>query len=174
MDGTVLGPKIQIAAPGPSKKLPERCVYEGFCAGGSRVAFWARNSAFGLQNPKMGRISCFGAKKGKPAPQKGECTFLVKYFLANTNGSDMSEIMIFLEISLLSWNFNFFMESAEKVFYFFQKYHVSHPRGRLPRMLFKLMKYYTFWGVLGAMGSLFEKKCGFFEILGKCKNVEKS
>ena len=113
--------------PRASKKLPERCVYKGFCAGGSRVPFWAQKRAFGLQNPKMGRISCFGAKKGKPASQKGECAQKVKYFLGNTNGSDMSEIMIFLEISWFSWFFHFFMESAEKVFYFFQKNHVFAP-----------------------------------------------
>ena len=50
----------------------------------------------------------------------------------------------------------------------------SHPRGRLPRMLFKPMKYYTFWGVLGAMGSLFEKKCVFIEFLQECGKSEKS
>ena len=47
---------------------------------------------------------------------------------------------------------------------------VSHPRGRLPRMLFKPLKYYTFLGVLGAMGSLFEKICVCIEIH---QNVEK-
>ena len=61
------------------------------------------------------------------------------------------------------------MESADKVFYLLQKIMFSHPRGRLPRMLFKPMKNYTFWGVLGAMGPLFEKKCVFIEIM---KNVE--
>ena len=50
----------------------------------------------------------------------------------------------------------------------------SHPRGRLPRMLFKPMEYYTFWGVLGAMGPLFEKKCDFIEILQKYRKMEKS
>ena len=38
-------------------------------------------------------------------------------------------------------------------------------RGRLPQMLFKPMKYYTFWGVLGAIGPLFEKKLNFRGIL---------
>ena len=46
---------------------------------------------------------------------------------------------------------------------------ISHPCVSLPQMLFKPMKYYTFWVVLGAMGSLFEKKCVFIEILGKSK-----
>ena len=64
------------------------------------------------------------------------------------------------------------MEGAEKSFYFFQKIMFSHQRGRLPRMLFKPMKYYTFWGVLGAMGSIFEKKCVFIEILQKCRKSE--
>ena len=93
-----LAPKSCFFGPGPPKKLPERYVYVGFCAGGSRVAFWAQKSAFGLQNPKMGRISCFGAKKGKPASQKGECTQKVKYFLGNTNGSGMSKITKFLKV----------------------------------------------------------------------------
>ena len=48
---------------------------------------------------------------------------------------------------------------------------ISHPCVSLPQMLLKPMEYYTFWVVLGAMGSLFEKKCVFFEILGKCKNI---
>ena len=91
-----LAPKFCFFGPGPPKKLPERCVYKGFCAGSSRVAFWMQKTAFGLQNPKMDRIPCFGAKKRKPAPPKGESTQNVKYFLGNTDGSDIWEIMIFL------------------------------------------------------------------------------
>ena len=51
---------------------------------------------------------------------------------------------------------------------------LSHPRGRLPRMVFGPMKCYTFGGVLGAMGSLFEKKCVFIKILQKCRKGDKS
>ena len=62
----------------------------------------------------------------------------------------------------------------KKVGTFSRKMNFSHPRGPPPRMLFKPMKYYTFWGVLGAMGSLFEKKCVFIEFLQKCRKSEKS
>ena len=82
--------------------------------------------------------------------------------------------MIFMKISWFAWNFHFSWKARKKFFTFFRKITFSHPRGRLPRMLFKPMKYYTFWGVLGAMGSLFEKKCVFIEILQKCRKSEKS
>ena len=36
------------------------------------------------------------------------------------------------------------------------------------------MEYYTFWVVLGATGSLFEKKCVFIKILQKCRKGDKS
>ena len=57
-----------------------------------------------------------------PGPPRGACHFKnLKYFLGNTNDSDMSEIMKFLEISWFSWNFHFFMKSAQKVSHFFWK-----------------------------------------------------
>ena len=66
--------------------------------------------------------------------------------------------------------FPFFHGKREFFFTFFRKSMFSHPRGRLPRMLFKPMKYYTFWEVLGAMGSLFEKSALSLNFL---QNVEK-
>jgi len=43
-------------------------------------------------------------------------------------------------------------------------------------MLFKPMKYYTFWGVLGAMGSILRKSAfslKFFKNVEKVKNHER-
>ena len=62
----------------------------------------------------------------------------------------------------------------KSLFTFGRKIMISHPCVSLPQMLLKPMEYYTFWVVLGAMGSLFEKKCVFIEILQKCRKMEKS
>ena len=51
---------------------------------------------------------------------------------------------------------------------------ISHPCVSLPQMLLKPMEYYTFWVVLGAMGSLFEKKLVFFEIHAKMQKFQES
>ena len=59
-------------------------------------------------------------------------------------------------------------------FTFCRRNMISHPCVSLPQMLLKPMEYYTFWVVLGAMGSLFEKKLVFFEIHAKMQKYQKS
>ena len=145
---------------------------KGFCAGGARVTFWPQKSAFGPQNTKnsdfcnnlVKRVACLRKSIG--------ILLFLKYFLGNTWCFDMSKIMEFLKISWFSWKFHFSWNGRKNVITFFRKFMFSHPRGRLPRMLFKPMKYYTFWGVLGATGPLFEEKCVFIEILQKCRKSE--
>ena len=67
--------------------------------------------------------------------------------------------------------FSLFHRTRGKSFRLFcRKFKFSHPRIRRAQMLFKPMKYYTFWGVLGAMGPLFEKSAFSLKLF---KNVEK-
>ena len=72
--------------------------------------------------------------------------------------------MFFLKISWFLWN------SMKTFFTFGRKMMISHLCVSLPQMLLKPMEYYTFWVVLGAMGSLFEKSAFSLKFL---ENVEK-
>ena len=76
-------------APGPPKTSPERYVYKGFCEGG----------AFGAQKPKTSSSASQNALLGAWTPRNPSCAQNVKYFLRNTNDSDMSKITKFLKFS---------------------------------------------------------------------------
>ena len=168
-----LAPKISFSASGPPKKLPERYVYHYFCAGGAQVPIWAQKSTFGFQNREISEIPHILLKLQDLPGKSTGILILVKYFLGNTWRFDTSKFMNLMKFPRLSWNF--FCEIRSNPFFTFDRIiMISHLCVSLPQMLLKPMEYYTFWVVLGAMGSLFEKKCVFFEILGKCKNIGKS
>ena len=95
-------PKISFSAPGPPKKLPERYVYEGFCAGGAEVQFWPKRALLGSEPPKRAAFQDFGRQRAGHS-QKGVVTLKkVKYFLGNTGCFDMSKIMIFMKFPQIS------------------------------------------------------------------------
>ena len=97
-----LAPKISFSASGPPKKLPERCVYEGFCAGGAQVPFWAQKSTFGLPNRKSAEMPHILLKWQELRRKSTGTLILVKYFLRNTWCFDMLKIMIFMKIPCFS------------------------------------------------------------------------
>ena len=159
---------MNFCALGPPKNLPEAYVYHYFCAGRPKVPFLGEMGDSGAQNLKMGRLSWFWAKMGLPLGISPCHLKKVKYFPRKTWCFDMWKSMDFMNLPWCSWKLTFFMKSGKIFFTFCRKFKIFHPCAPLLQMLLKPMEYYTFWVVLGAMGSLFEKKCVFIEFLGKC------